>query len=150
VAGRFSIAGLAQINTRDRDEVGAALGSAVAAGLVVAEEPGRFAFAHAIVRDALYDDLAPARRAQLHGDVARMLGARRDAGADVSATELAHHRLAAARAGADPQPAWDATVEAAREAGAALGHAEAAAHYAAALEALELGAEAPSEERLTV
>jgi hypothetical protein len=150
VAGRFSIAGLAQITGYDRDQVGDALGNAAAAGLVVAEQPGRFAFTHAIVRDALYDDLTSSRRAQLHDDVARSLGERRDAGADVSAAELAHHRLAAARAGADPQPAWEATVEAAREAASALGHAEAAAHYAAALEALELGAEARGEERLAV
>ena len=69
---------------------------------------------------------------------------RRDAGADVPAAQIAHHALAAARAGADPQPAWEAALEAAREAAAALGHAEAAAHYAEALEALALGAEAPA------
>ena len=72
---------------------------------------------------------------------------RRDAGADVPAAQIAHHALAAARAGADPQPAWEAALEAAREASAALGHAEAAAHYAEALEALALGAEAPASER---
>ena len=72
---------------------------------------------------------------------------RRDAGADVAAAQIAHHALAAARAGADPQPAWEAALEAAREAEAALGHAEAAAHYAEALEALALGAEAPAAER---
>jgi hypothetical protein len=77
----------------------------------------------------------------------RALRARRDAGADVSAAQLAHHALAAARGGGDPQPAWEAAHEAAHEAEAALGHAEAASHYAEALEALALGAEAPAAER---
>ena len=150
VAGRFSISGLAAAGGHDRAHVAAALEPALAAGLLVNEEPGRYAFAHAIVRDAVYDDLAPARRAQLHEAVARALKDRRDAGADVEAAELAHHALAAARGGGDPQPAWEAAVEAAREADAALGHAEAAGRYADALEALGLGAEAPAQERLDV
>ena len=72
---------------------------------------------------------------------------RRDAGADVPAAQISHHALAAARAGGDPQPAWETALEAAREAASSLGHVEAAAHYAEALEALALGAEAPAAER---
>jgi hypothetical protein len=79
--------------------------------------------------------------------VADALRLRRDAGTDVSAARIAHHALAAARLGADPQPAWVAGLEAAREAAAALGHAEAAAHYEQALEAVALGAEASAAER---
>src|SRR4051812_26634410 len=150
VAGRFSIAGLAAASGRSRAEVAAALEPALSGGLVVGDEPGRYAFTHAIVRDAVYDDLPPARRAALHEAVAGALRERREAGADVEAAELAHHALAAARGGGDPQPAWEAAVEAAREAEAALGHAEAAGRYADALEALGLGAEAPAAERLAV
>ena len=80
------------------------------------EAPGHFAFAHAIVRDAIRDALPGPRRAALHEAVADALRVRRDAGADVSAARIAHHALAAARIGADPQPAWDAALEAAREA----------------------------------
>ncbi len=105
---------------------------------------GHFDFAHGIVRDAVRDALPEQRRGALHEAVAAALTVRRDAGADVAAAQIAHHALAAARAGADPQPAWEAALEAAREAEAALGHAEAAAHYAEALEALALGAEAPA------
>ena len=62
--------------------------------------------------------------------------------------EVAHHALVAAREGEDPQPAYELSLEAAQEAGAVLAHAEAAGHYADALEALdELGAEAAPAER---
>jgi hypothetical protein len=100
------------------------------------------------VRDAVYDELGPAARARLHAAVAAVLQASLEAGGDATAAEAAHHALAAARCGADPQPAWELSLEAARDAGGLMAHAEAAAHYAGALEAVELGAEAPAAERL--
>ena len=111
------------------------------------EAPGHFVFAHAIVREAVRDALPGPRRAALHEAVADALRVRRDAGADVSAARIAHHAIAAARIGADPQPAWDAALEAAREAASVLGHAEAARHYADALDSIALGAEAPAAVR---
>ncbi len=149
VAGRFTIADLVRAAGSARAQVVEAVEHAAAAGLVVAapDQPGRFAFAHAIVRDAVQETLPERRRSELHEAVGTALRARRDAGADVAAAELAHHALAAARGGGDPQPAWEAALEAAREAAAALGHAEAARHFADALEALALGAEAPAAER---
>ena len=121
-----------------------ALEPALAGRLVEArpDSPGRFGFAHAIVRDAVYDELAPAQRARVHAAVADLLQESLDAGGDATAAEAAHHALAAARCGADPQPAWALSLEAAREAAGLQAHAEAAAHYGGALEALELGAEA--------
>jgi hypothetical protein len=110
-------------------------------------ERGHFVFAHAIVRDAVREALPAQRHGALHEALAHALRSRRDAGADVSAARIAHHALAAARLGADPQPAWEAALEAAAEAAGALGHAEAAARYEEALEALGLGAEAPAAER---
>ena len=147
VAGRFTIADLVRAAGVSRAVAAAALDRGTSAGLVAAAEPGHFAFAHGIVRDAVREALPEQRRGALHEAVAAALIVRRDAGADVPAAQIAHHALAAARAGADPQPAWDAALEAAREAAASLGHAEAAAHYAEALEALALGAEAPAAER---
>src|SRR5262249_52118508 len=96
---------------------------------------------------AVQEGLPEHRRSRLHEAVADALRMRRDAGADVSAARLSHHALAAARGGGDPQPAWQAALDAAQEASAALGHAEAAAPYAEAPEALALGAEAPAQER---
>ncbi len=132
--------------------VAAALERSAGAGLVVSagDAPGHFAFAHAIVRDAVSEALTDRRRGELHEAVGAALRVRRDAGADVAAAQLAHHALAAARDGADPQPAWQAALDAAREATMMLGHAEAARYYAEALEALALGAEAPAAERREV
>jgi len=148
VASRFSIAGLARVSGRPRPQVAEALETAGQAGLIVPEGSGRFAFAHPIVRDAIHAGLTPARRARLHVAVAEALLARRDAGAEIAAAEVAHHLIVAARAGADPQPVWSAALEAAREASATLAYADAAGQYANALEALELGAEVPAPERL--
>jgi hypothetical protein len=149
VAGRFTIADLVRAAGVSRAAVAAAVDRGTSAGLVTAAShaPGHFAFAHGIVRDAVRDALPEQRRGTLHEAVASALTVRRDAGADVAAAQIAHHALAAARAGADPQPAWEAALEAAKEAEAALGHAEAATHYAEALEALALGAEAPAGDR---
>jgi hypothetical protein len=147
IAGRFTIADLVRAAGVSRAVAAAAVDRGTAAGLVASEEPGHFAFAHGIVRDAVREALPEQRRGAIHEAVASALIVRRDAGADVPAAQIAHHALAAARAGADPQPAWEAALEAAREAASSLGHAEAAGHYAAALEALALGAEAPAAER---
>ena len=152
VAGRFTIADLVRAAGATRPVVAAALERSTGAGLVVSagDAPGHYAFAHAIVRDAVNEALTERRRGELHEAVGAALRARRDAGADVAAAQLAHHALAAAREGADPQPAWQAALDAAREAQMMLGHAEAARHYADALEALALGAEAPAAERREV
>jgi hypothetical protein len=149
VAGRFTIADLVRASGVPRAAVAEAVERGEQAGLVTPDidAPGHFAFAHAIVRDAVREALPGPRRAALHEAVADALRVRRDAGADVSAARIAHHAIAAARLGADPQPAWDAALEAAREAASALGHAEAARHYADALDALALGAESAAAER---
>ena len=150
VGTSFTIAGVARIGGLGRDTVAQALEPALAGRLVEAraDAPGRFGFAHAIVRDAVYDELSPSVRGRLHASAAAVLQESLDAGGEATAAEAAHHALAAARCGADPQTAWELSLEAAREAAALQAHAEAAAHYAGALEALELGAEASPGQRL--
>src|SRR5215207_8197150 len=151
VVGRpFTIAGVARVGGLMREDVARALEPALAGRLVESrlDAPGRFGFAHAIVRDAVYDELAPALRARLHASLAAVLQESRAAGGEATAAEAAHHALAAARSGADPQAAWELSLEAAREAAELQAHAEAAAHYGGALEALELGAEVSADVRL--
>ena len=70
VAEEFSIAALARVLERERMAVAAALERAVVAGLVRVRDPGRYGFTHAIVREAIYDDLEPARRVKLHEAIA--------------------------------------------------------------------------------
>jgi hypothetical protein len=151
VVGRpFTIAGVARIGGLGRESVAQALQPALSGRLLEArpDAPGRFGFAHAIVRDAVYDELPPALRARLHASAAAILQESLEAGGDATAAEAARHALAAARCGGDPQPAWDLSLEAAREAAGLQAHAEAAAHYGGALEALELGAEVTTAVRL--
>ena len=151
VVGRpFTIAGVARVGALPREAVAQALEPALAGRLVEIrpDAPGRFGFAHAIVRDAVYDDVPTATRARLHGAVAAVLRESLDAGGDATAAEAARHALAAARAGGDPQPAWALSLEAAEEAARLQAHAEAATNYAGALEAVELGAEVTVAERL--
>jgi hypothetical protein len=146
VLGRpFTVATIARIAGLPREEARAALEPARLARLVteVPDAPGRLAFAHAIVRDAVQHALPPARRGPLHAAVVDVLRAGAHRGAEVPVAEVAHHALVAAREGEDPQTAFELSMEAAQEADAVLAHAEAAGHYADALEALdELGAEA--------
>jgi hypothetical protein len=151
VVGRpFTIAGVARIGGLGRESVAQALQPALSARLLEArlDAPGSFGFAHAIVRDAVYDELPPALRARWHASVAAVLQESLEAGGEATAAEAAYHALAAARCGGDPQPAWDLSLEAANEAAGLHAHAEAAAHYAGALEALELGADAAPAIRL--
>ncbi|RIK91734.1 MAG: hypothetical protein DCC71_24845, partial [Proteobacteria bacterium] len=102
VIGReFSLPLLAEAAALPREALLAALDDAIATRLVV-PVPGALArqrFAHGLVRDALYDDLAPGERARGHERVARALEQLApDRGEPVWA-ELAHHFAAAALLG---------------------------------------------------
>ncbi|MGH8971972.1 MAG: AAA family ATPase [Acidimicrobiia bacterium] len=102
------------------------------AGLVVAvpERPGRFAFAHALVRSARYDTLTVSSRIRLHLAVAVALEQQPDA--DVA--QLARHWCAAAPLGHAERGVRYARL-AAERARASVALAEAAHHYEAALHA---------------
>ena len=114
-----------------------ALDAALAAGLVREEAaPGSYAFAHALVRQTLYEELSAARRVRAHGAAAQRLLALREAGRPVAAAELAHHLIEAAPAG-DPEAAARESGRAAADATTALAWEEAAAHAERGLRALE-------------
>jgi DNA-binding SARP family transcriptional activator len=66
-----------------------AFDEATSAGLLVDCGRGRFAFAHALVRQAVYDDLSTARRLHLHRQLAGVLEAGSDGQRHVEA--LAYH-----------------------------------------------------------
>ena len=95
---------------------------------------GRFEFAHALVREAVYDELNVLRRARLHrraADALRALGEARHL------DEIASHLFQAASA-ADARQAADMLVRAGRRALDRLAYEDAAERFAGALDALEL------------
>lgn len=113
------------------DEAGAAR--------VVSQTPsgsGRLRFAHALIRDTLYEGLPPGRRMQLHQQVGAALEAHYANDAEPHLAELAHHFLEAARAGSK-----DKAIEYAHRAGdrasRLLAYEEASRFYDAALRLVE-------------
>jgi DNA-binding SARP family transcriptional activator/tetratricopeptide (TPR) repeat protein len=127
VAGReFDVALLEAV--LDDVDVLAALEEATAAQMIREEQPGRYTFTHALVRETLYDELSLTRRVRTHRQLADALPPDRLA-------ELAHHRLEAAAAG-DDTAAADAALAAAREAMRAFAYEDAAALCERAIEAV--------------
>jgi DNA-binding CsgD family transcriptional regulator len=98
----------------------------VETNVLVADERG-YAFRHALLGEAVYDDLLPGERVRLHAAYAEALRAGTASG---TAAELARH----ARLALDLVTALTASVEAGDEASAVGGPDEAAHHYQQALE----------------
>ena len=106
----------------------AALRDAVAQQVLVPDEDDRFGFRHALLQEAMYEDLLPGERVRLHGTIARLLAERdtvpgRQAAGD--AAEQARHALAAH----DLPQALDASLRAARAAIERLAPAEALTQF---------------------
>lgn len=119
----------------DEDRFLAALEDALDAGLVAEApaDPGRYSFAHALIRETLYEGMSSARRARVHRRVGVAL---EDLGDDSLIGALALHFTRAA----DPEDAERAIrygLRAGEQATAMLANEEAAAHYSRALEVLD-------------
>ena len=126
VAGRrVSHELLAQVLGDEQPDLDAALRSAVDHNVLVAGPDG-YAFRHALLAEAVYDDLLPGERVRWHRAYAAVLAAlppeRRGPG---TAAQLARHALAAS----DRPTAVAAGVRAGEEAMAVGGPAEAGRHY---------------------
>ncbi|MDX6526059.1 MAG: hypothetical protein QOI43_1570, partial [Gaiellales bacterium] len=118
----------------DDDDLWRAVAHLRAVGLVVevGGRPGRFSFAHDLVREVLETELGGGRQPQLHRRLARALEDRGDG----AAADLARHWLAAAR----PDDLWralDAAERAGVEATAAAAPAEAAAWFQRGIDLLD-------------
>ncbi|HEX3977301.1 MAG TPA: AAA family ATPase [Solirubrobacteraceae bacterium] len=124
---------LAAVTGLDRDALQAALRESVAEQVLVAGADGRFAFRHALLREALYDDLLPGERGELHIALARELEHR--CGADDD-RELERASAIAAHYGAagDQPHALRAAIAAARAAHKVYAYGEAADFTERALE----------------
>ncbi|WP_460796559.1 helix-turn-helix transcriptional regulator [Nocardioides pacificus] len=103
-----------------------ALRAAVEMNVLVAVSGDAYAFRHALLGEAVYDDLLPGERVRLHAAYAAALCEQRASG---SAAELARH----ARLGQDVRTALTASIRAGEEAMSVGGPEEAAQHFQQAL-----------------
>jgi len=101
-----------------------AVREAVAHQLLVPDGADGYAFRHALLREAVYNDLLPGERTRLHARLAALLG-----GVPGAAAELAHHSLASH----DVPGAFTASIRAGEEAHRIGAPAEAHQHYDQAL-----------------
>jgi DNA-binding SARP family transcriptional activator len=124
-AGReIDLGVLAAASDLSRDGLVEALDAALAAHLL-RDDGGRYAFPHALVREALYEQISSARRALLHGRLAAAL--ERAGAADAV---LAYHY---ALAGGPADKVAEHSLRAGAGAAARLAYEEAARHYERAL-----------------
>ena len=125
---RVSYALLARVADLEAERLEAALRQAVEHNVLVATADG-YAFRHALLGEAVYEDLLPGERVRLHAAYADALRSREVGG---TAADLARH----ARAAHDLETALRASVEAGDDAMSVGGPAEAAQHYELALDLL--------------
>lgn len=86
---------LAAAATRSTEELDAALREAIDQSMLITDETG-YAFRHALLREAIHDDLMPGEHARLHAHFARILEQRPELIRDGSAApEIAHQWFAA-------------------------------------------------------
>jgi len=137
VLGReFALETVARLSGLSEDDLLDTLEEAMGTRVVsdVPTEPGRFRFAHVLIRDTLYEGLTTARRVRLHRLAVEALEALYIDEPGPHLAELAHHSIA----GSD----FDKGLQYARRAGdralALLAYEEAARLYETALEALQL------------
>lgn len=128
---------LAQGNSEDLLD---ALEPAVLAGLLDEPAPGRARFAHALIRDTIYDDMSILRRTRLH---AAALGLLRRPGSSADSSSLAYHAVAAATPDT-ASAAADFAMSAAREADSVGAPAESVRQWRATVRMLDLAGVRPA------
>ncbi len=138
VFGReFELPALAALAAAPAERLIELLSDAIAAGLVapVAGHPGRYRFAHVLVREALYEDLRPAERLRRHREAGEALERLHAGRLEPHLAAIAHHFMEAAGAG-DVVRAADYARRAAEHALVQLAPEAAARHCELALRAL--------------
>jgi len=131
--------------TGPEDGFDEALTMAEAAGLVEPDGPGSYRFAHALARDAVYEELAGPARAKAHARVAAALEQARVGRLEGYAVPLAeHYRLAGP---AHARDAWTYGSMAAEHAAGQGLHVDAARHLAIAVEQQDADHYATDQER---
>jgi DNA-binding CsgD family transcriptional regulator len=107
--------------------------------IVEAGAPGCYQFVHALVREALYDELPAGRRAQVHQKIGAALELQFQDDLTPCLSALAHHYHAAGKSG-DTAKAIEYATRAAERATTLQAHEEASRHYLRACAGLTPGA----------
>jgi DNA-binding SARP family transcriptional activator len=134
VSGReFALDVLEQVSDMTADHIAEHLEHAISAQ-VINESPapiGRYSFAHALIRGAIYEQLSRTRRARLHRQVGEAIEAASAGALDEQASALAYHFSAAG----DVAKAYEFHSRAAERARHVHAIEPALAHYTGALQA---------------
>jgi len=151
VLGReFALPLAADVGGISREDAAEALDAALAASAVepVRGAAARWRFAHALHREAVYEGIAPGRRARLHLRAAERIEQR---AADLTrvASELSHHHFEALAVG-DPARAMHFAERAAEQSSARLAWDEAASHWKRAVAAAEQSVPSDAEHKLAL
>jgi tetratricopeptide (TPR) repeat protein len=148
VLGReFAIDALGRVTGLEKERLFEVLDEAVNARVVEAASQalGRYRFAHALVRESLYEELSTLERFRNHLRVAEVLEALYSRDPEPHLAELAHH-FRQALPGGDVDKAVAYALRAGDHANEGLAYEEAVTYYQHALQALDLRTEA--DERL--
>ncbi len=133
VSGRaFELDVLAQVSDAPADQVAEVLEQAIGAHIVVESgSVGHYSFAHALIRETIYEQLSRTRRAQLHRMIGEAIESVSGEDAADRASALAYHFSAAG----DAAKAYEYNARAAAAASEVYAIEPALAHYTAALDA---------------
>ncbi len=139
IGATFDLATIEAAGGPTGDELFDALDEAAVASIVreVPGTVGRYTFAHALVRSALYEELTTNRRVRMHWRIGEALEARYERNIDAHLDELAYQFVEGALAG-DPAKAVDYCRRAGEHADSELAFEAAAHHFERALGTLEL------------
>lgn len=139
LGGEFHVFGAVEVCDLDPASILENLQHAMRLRLVeeLPERQGGYRFVHELIREALYEDLAPLERARLHLLAGEALEKRYGTEPGIRLTELAHHFLQASSL-ADPDKAFRYVRAAGEWAQEQLAFEEAVNHHRAALELLDL------------
>lgn len=138
IGREFSLEMLERVAELPDEQVAEVLEEAVAARVITELQgvPPRYSFAHALIRETLYDELSTTRRVRLHRRIGESLEELHASHVDAHLPELAHHFLEASQGG-DVDKAVDYAVRAGARATELLAYEEAAGHFERALQSLD-------------
>jgi tetratricopeptide (TPR) repeat protein len=134
IGNEYEMRLLARVSGRSPEQIVEQTDEAVRIGVLKTGAPGsaRQQFAHALIRDVLYDDLAANRRIDLHGDIGAAIEEIYNGDLTPHLTQLAHHYVEAILTGAADK-AIDYTIRAGDAANAVFAYNEAISLWETAL-----------------